>query len=104
MGLLNICHDFRYCSKLLFSTIPTPAYDIGQGHGLTNFMFKFASKFLCCFFFFLFYLVYILYNYRCWSKILLSPIHTPADDLYIGQGHQLKNFMLKLCVKVFKLS
>ena len=26
-------------------------------------------------------LVYIWYNYRCWSKILLSPIHTPAHDL-----------------------
>ena len=26
-------------------------------------------------------LVCIWYNYRCWSKILLSPIHTPAHDL-----------------------
>ena len=26
-------------------------------------------------------LVYIWYNYRCWSKILLSHIHTPAHDL-----------------------
>ena len=26
-------------------------------------------------------LVYIWYNYRCWSKTLLSPIHTPAYDL-----------------------
>ena len=30
-------------------------------------------------------LVYIWYNYtcRCWSKILLSPIHTPADEIPI---------------------
>ena len=28
-------------------------------------------------------LVYIWYNYRCWSKILLSPIHTPAYDLEV---------------------
>ena len=26
-------------------------------------------------------LVYILYNYRCLFKILLSPIHTPAHNL-----------------------
>ena len=26
-------------------------------------------------------LVYIWYNYRCWSKILLSPICSPAHDL-----------------------
>ena len=26
-------------------------------------------------------LVYIWYNYRSWSKILLSPLHTPAHDL-----------------------
>ena len=26
-------------------------------------------------------LVYIWYNYRCWSKILLSPIHNPAHGL-----------------------
>ena len=27
------------------------------------------------------HLVYVWYNYTCWSKILLSPIHTPAHDL-----------------------
>ena len=26
-------------------------------------------------------LVYIWYNYRCWSKILMSPNHTTAYDL-----------------------
>ena len=26
-------------------------------------------------------LVYIWYNYSCWSKTLLSPVHTPAHDL-----------------------
>ena len=25
-------------------------------------------------------LVIIWFNYRCWSKILLSPVHTPAHD------------------------
>ena len=25
-------------------------------------------------------LVYIWYDYRCWSKNLLSTIHTPAND------------------------
>ena len=28
-------------------------------------------------------LVYIWFNYRCWSKILLSLIHTPACDLLV---------------------
>ena len=28
-------------------------------------------------------LVYIWYNYRCWSKILLSPIHILAHDLKV---------------------
>ena len=27
------------------------------------------------------HLVYIWYDYRCWSKILLSTLHTPAHDL-----------------------
>ena len=26
-------------------------------------------------------LVHIWYDYRCWSKLLLSSIHTPAYDL-----------------------
>ena len=28
-------------------------------------------------------LVYIWFDYRCWSKILLSPIHTPAYDIEV---------------------
>ena len=28
-------------------------------------------------------LVYILYDNRCWSKLLLSTIHTPANDLEV---------------------
>ena len=28
-------------------------------------------------------LVYIWYDYRCWSKILLSTIHAPAHDLEV---------------------
>ena len=28
MDLLYIWHDYRYSSKILFSTIPTPAYDL----------------------------------------------------------------------------
>ena len=28
-------------------------------------------------------LVYMWYVYRCWSKILLSSIHTPAHDLEV---------------------
>ena len=55
--------------------------------GLTN-MLKFYVKVLMD-------LVFIWYNYRCWSKILLSPSRTPAQD------HRLKNFMLKFCVKSF---
>ena len=27
--------------------------------------------------------VYIWYDYSCWSKILLSTIHTPAHDLEV---------------------
>ena len=39
--------------------------------------------------------VYVWYNYRCWSKILLSPIHLSS----------IRNFMLKFCFKVlFKIS
>ena len=29
MELLYIWHDNRYWSKILFGTIPTPAYDLG---------------------------------------------------------------------------
>ena len=47
-------------------------------------------------------LLYIWYGYRCWSKILLSTIHTPAHDLEVKVT--LRNFMLKFCVKVFKIS
>ena len=56
-------------------------------------------------------LVYLWYDYRCWSKILLSTIHNPANDLevkvtdlekfYIKVGHGLRNFMLKFCVHFF---
>ena len=28
MDLLYIWHDYRYLSKILFSTIPNPAYDL----------------------------------------------------------------------------
>ena len=28
MELLYIWHDYRYWSKILFDTIPTPAYDL----------------------------------------------------------------------------
>ena len=28
MELLYIWHDYRYWSKILFGTIPTPAYDL----------------------------------------------------------------------------
>ena len=28
MDLLYIWHDYRYWSKILFGTIPTPAYDL----------------------------------------------------------------------------
>ena len=28
MDLLYIWHDYRYWSKILFSSIPTPAYDL----------------------------------------------------------------------------
>ena len=28
MGIFCIWHDYRYCSKILFGTIPTPAYDL----------------------------------------------------------------------------
>ena len=28
MDLLYISHDYRYWSKILFRTIPTPAYDL----------------------------------------------------------------------------
>ena len=28
-------------------------------------------------------LLYINYDYRCWSKILFSTIHTPAHDLEV---------------------
>ena len=46
-------------------------------------------------------LAYILNDYRCWSKILLSTIPTPAHDLEVKVTNL--EFMLKFCVKVFKL-
>ena len=32
-------------------------------------------------------LIYIWFNYRCWSKILLSTVHTPAQDLEVKVTH-----------------
>ena len=45
-------------------------------------------------------LLYMWYDYRCWSKILLHTIYTPGQDLEV----KVTNFMLKFCVKVFKIS
>ena len=43
-------------------------------------------------------LVYTSYDYRCWSKILLSTIHTPAYDL------EVKVTDLEISVKVLRQS
>ena len=48
--------------------------------------------------------VYIWYDYRCWSKILLGTNHIPTFDREVKVMHGLRNFMLKFCVKVFKIS
>ena len=42
--LNHIWYDERYWSKILFSTIPTPGHDLGQGHRLRNFMIQFDIK------------------------------------------------------------
>ena len=97
---------YRYWSKLLFGTIPTPAYDIpvsilhksiacsyrpvrvADGSITTRCRFiKNASwdiGFTLMFCVKVFFdVVYIWYNYRCWSKILLSPNNIPAHDLQV---------------------
>ena len=43
----------------------------------------------------------IWYDERYWSKILFTTIPSPGHDL--GQGHRLRNFMLKFYIKVFKI-
>ena len=47
-------------------------------------------------------LLYIWHDYKYWSKILFSTIPTPACDLE-GKVMDLKDVMLKFCIKVFKL-
>ena len=46
-------------------------------------------------------LVYSWYNYTCWFKILLSPIHIPAHDLQIKTTDLKK--LLKFYLKVLKI-
>ena len=50
-------------------------------------------------------LLYIWHDNRYWSKILISTVHTTAYDLE-GKVMDLflEKFMLKFCVKVFKIS
>ena len=43
-------------------------------------------------------LVYSSYYYRCWSKILLNPIHTPGH----GEGHGVKIFVKVLRLKFLR--
>ena len=48
MDLVHIWHGGRYRSKIFISTIPTPGWPWGQGHGLRSFVKKVTgSKFLC---------------------------------------------------------
>ena len=47
MDLLYIQYDYRYWSKVLFSTIPTPAYDLEvKVTDIETLSYSFASKFL----------------------------------------------------------
>ena len=46
-------------------------------------------------------LVYILYYCRCWYKILLSTIHTPAHDLKVKLTDL--EIYAKVYIKVFKI-
>ena len=47
-------------------------------------------------------LVYIWHDYRCWSKILLSTIHTPVHGLEVKvMGLEILSY--KVCVKIFKI-
>ena len=46
-------------------------------------------------------LVYICYDYRSWSNILFSTIHTPAHNLEV-KVTDLEIFMLKFCIKVLR--
>ena len=43
---------------------------------------------------------YYTHYYRYWYRILFSTIPTLWPR---GQGHELRNFMLKFCLKVFKI-
>ena len=43
-------------------------------------------------------LIYIWCDYRCWSKILLSTIHTPADDPEV----KVTDFYVKVLCQSFK--
>ena len=50
-------------------------------------------------------LVYVWYDDRQWSKILLSTIPTPMHDLKVKVTDlELRTFMLKFYVKVFRAS
>ena len=46
-------------------------------------------------------LVYTWYDYRCWSKILLSTIHIPAYDLEVKVTNLKLNVFHKFEIKSF---
>ena len=82
MDLLYIWHDYRYWSKSLFGTIPTPAYELEVKVTDLEIYVKILRQFLrslnpCM------ELLYIWHDYRYWSNFLLGTIPTHANDVEV---------------------
>ena len=109
MHAFYIWYDYRYWSEILFGNIPIPYYDLEVKVTDLEIYVKVCVKV----FKILYFLnpgmdfIYICYDFRCCSKILLGPAHDLEDkvtDLEIlFKVLRLRNFMLKLCVKDFKI-
>ena len=100
MDLLYIWHDWKHWSKILFSTIPTPAYDLEIKVKDLEIYVKVCVKVFKISLFLnpCMELLYIWHDYRYWSKILFGRIPTPAYDLEVNVTD------LKIYVKVLRQS
>ena len=86
--LLYIWHDYRYWSKLLFSTTPTP-WPRDQGHRLKNFTLKFYLTVLK--------ILYFIFSTTCSlqisSKIISSTMSAPQPPPPLWSGFEFHSLI-----------
>ena len=104
MDFVYIWGDYRCWSKIFLGTISTLAHDLQVKVTDRIFMLKFCVKVFKISYFLISCMdsLYICHEYRYWSKILFGTISTCAYD-YRSRSW-IKKFMLKFCIKVFKVS